>query len=295
MPWREARQQFYTQREADLDSILYYQRIFSDRFRHELAEVVSAFFGARVRTDFSVTGHKMVEGDYIGVHTDENTHGEHYRLVVMLNSGWTVDRGGVLLTLNGPSLRNVRDAWLPVGNTGLLFEIGSKSFHAVTPIKGDEPRYSIIFTFTRCDDAVRATPRWCCIPLSSDIDQAASTAAHMGIPASVFRGEYEVLRLDSVNELRGRYPRGIQNSPVGFTYQDGRSINVDQHGRQPKGSDRERVAAVARLARVPPILLVEAAGADEAVLVDGSHRLSMANDTRSEITCVVFCSSRFAT
>ena len=285
--WEVAQRSFYLQREANLMEYDHYRSLFDPDVRREISGKVGEFFGARVGEDFSVVGHKMVEGDYIGIHTDENAFGERYRLTVMLNHEWTIEDGGVLLSLRGRSLRDTRDAWLPLANTGFLFEIGPDSYHAVSPIKGRNPRFSLILTFKRADQATCRSSRWTLFPLREDVEHARATARHMGISEDVFLGEYESLRFSSGTEFSSRFPDGVDNCPNGFTYRGGSSINVDQNGVQSKGSDESRIAAISTLLRIPPIIMVRRASG-RTVLVDGSHRLSFAMDSGGELAVALY-------
>lgn len=288
LQWAEARQAFYLQREIDLKDSPYYKTLFDTRVRQEMANAASQFFSARLRADFDIAAHKMVKGDYIGVHTDENSHGETHRMTVTLNDQWAASDGGVLLSLNGGSLSSIRDAWLPTGNNGFLFEVSERSFHAVTPIVGDRARYSLILTFKRLDSAsLCKSLTWSPFPLHLDLQDAISTAGHMDIPASTFTSRYQFEEFDSVRDLEAFVSGRLRNAPSWWTYSKGKSMNVDQHGQQPKGSDADRTAAVSKLRRIPPVVIVKHSDGNF-YLVDGSHRLSYATDRQANIGVVVF-------
>lgn len=288
LQWVEARQAFYLQREIDLKDCPYYKTLFDTRVRQEMASAASRFFSVRLGADFDIAAHKMVKGDYIGVHTDDNSHGETHRMTVTLNDQWAASDGGVLLSLNGGSLSSIRDAWLPTGNNGFLFEVSERSFHAVTPIVGDRARYSLILTFRRLDsESLCKSLTWSPFPLHLDLQDATSTAGHMGIPASTFTSSYQFKEFDSPQDLEAFVSGRLRNAPPCWTYSKGKSMNVDQHGQQSKGSDADRTAAVSKLRRIPPVVIVKHNDGNF-YLVDGSHRLSFATDRQANIGVVVF-------
>jgi len=285
--WVEAKKDFYIQREANLRHNEYYKDIFSSSVCEKIKKNIELFFDKKFEIDFDITAHKMISGDYIGIHTDANPYGESHRLTVMLNDLWDIAQGGVLLTLNGSNLSEVRDAWLPTANTGLLFEIGEKSYHAVTPVKGDFPRYSIIFTFKKVQDVNYKKSPWSPFPLIKDLTHAASTASLMGINESIFYQNYIGKKFISLQEFSMYVDNRLDNAPIGFSYKNGRSINVDQNGIQSKGSDRQRIDKIHKLKRIPPIIIVKRKNGSY-VLVDGSHRLSYAKDHNMDIHVVFY-------
>jgi hypothetical protein len=245
------------------------------------------FFGAKLEPDFDIAAHKMIEGDFIGVHTDENGFGETHRLTVTLNDHWSIADGGVLLSLNGSSIKDVRDAWLPSANCGFLFEISNTSFHAVSPIVGVRPRYSLILTFKRDVKISDVSPRWSPFPLLSDVACGKSTAFQMGISPLTFESSYEFVAFEDVAGFRCYVDDFLENSPSLWSYRDGYSINVDQHGSQSKGPEGARVDSVRQLRRIPPLIVVRRKTGKYA-LVDGSHRLSYANDDKKSLGIAVF-------
>jgi hypothetical protein len=287
LEWSVAVQDFYQQREVNLCGNAYYDELFNKQARISIASSIGSFFGVQLGVDFDVAAHKMIAGDYIGIHTDANDYGETHRLTVTLNEDWSVDDGGVLLALNGGDLSNVRDAWLPTANNGFLFEISETSYHAVSPVLGPRPRYSLILTFKCSGREVPKRPTWMPFPLEGDVENATSTASHMAISAPTFRAPYQFFEFGTVNELRDFVDNQLDNAPSLWSYRQGASTNVDQHGHQPKGTDEDRVKAVMGLRRIPPVLVVRRKSGRFS-LVDGSHRLSHANDEAMSIGVAVF-------
>ena len=287
LDWEEAKKSFYRQREKNLTNSPEFSRHFNASFRGELSKKVSLFFGKQIGSDFDISAHKMIQGDFIDAHTDENSYGETHRLTVTLNDDWPVAAGGILLTLKSGSIKDVRDAWLPNFNCGLLFEISQHSFHAVTPVAGNQTRYSLIFTFRQSSTTSEPSQIWVPFPLVHDMNCAKKTGGAMGINPDVLSGNYAFHLFDSTREFASFLASSLENSPDEWTYRHGKSMNVDEDGMQPKGSDAERVAAIATLKRVPPILVVQRRNGSY-VLVDGSHRLAHAQDNATPLGVAIF-------
>jgi len=177
-----------------------------------------------------VAAHKMITGDCIGVHTYANPFGETHRMTVTLNDDWSIAEGGVLLALNNGTLASVRDAWLPTANNGFLFEISETSYHAVTPIVGPRPRYSLILTFKCFDHGATSKQIWAPFALQSDVENATSTAGHMGIPADTFDAGYRFIEFDTVDALRAFVGGHLENAPVCWSYSKEMLIYSGQAG-----------------------------------------------------------------
>jgi hypothetical protein len=109
----------------------------------------------------------------------------------------------------------------------------------------------------------------------------------MSSPDEAFSAPYRFVEFDSADDLATFVSGSLRNAPSNWFYTGGTSMNVDQLGRQPKGTDKDRVAAVDQLHRRPPIIIVRARDGSYS-LVDGSHRLSHAVDLRLTIGAVIF-------
>ena len=289
LEWHEARREFYRQRERNVAGHPEFERIFDINFRQAMADAVGDFFGQSVAPEFDIAAHKMIEGDYIAAHTDENDFGEKFRLTVTLNSNWSVEQGGILLTLRSGSMRDVDGAWLPSPNNGFLFGISEKSFHAVTPVSSQLPRYSLIFTFKRSEEQYQREVwrRWYPFPLKSDVSEARFTAEVMGLDVRAFDAAYTRHTFRGKEELQAFVGGDLHNAPKDFSYRKSGSQNVDQHGQQPRGTDSERLAKIAGLERLPPVAIVRQQSG-EYVLVNGSHRLCHAVENDLSIAAVIF-------
>lgn len=289
LDWQEARKDFYRQRERNVAGHQEFERIFDASQRQAMADAVGDFFGQSVSPDFDIAAHKMIEGDYIAAHTDENDFGEEFRLTVTLNTNWSVEQGGILLTLRTGNIRDVDGAWLPSPNNGFLFGISKTSFHAVTPVSSQSPRYSLIFTFRRSVKSYQSESwrGWYPFPLKSDVSEARFTAEVMGIDVRAFDAAYARYIFSGREELEAFVGGALHNAPSDFSYRKPGSRNVDEHGEQPRGTDSERLAKIAGLERLPPIAIVRRLSG-EFVLVNGSHRLSHAVERELSIAAIVF-------
>jgi len=285
--WTEAIQNFYSQREVNLKGNPYFEELFSDDVRSTIIDSIGSFFGERLRSDFDIAAHKMISGDFIDVHTDSNDHNETHRMTVTLNDGWSLSDGGILLALNSGAISSVRDAWLPTANNGFVFKISESSYHAVTPILGSRPRYSLIITFKRSGVSCTKEPTWIPFVLQSDVECATATAAHMGISPETFTAPFKYSEFGTVDDLRSFVSGHLYNAPKQWSYKKGTSINVDHNGNQPKGTDADRVDAVRKLRRIPPIIVVRRKTGCYC-LVDGSHRLSHAHDESLSIGVALY-------
>ncbi len=289
LDWHEARREFYRQRERNVAGHPGFEKVFDEKARQGMADAIGDFFGASISADFDIAAHKMIEGDYIAAHTDENDLGEEFRLTVTLNEDWSIDQGGILLTLRSGSTRDVDGAWLPSQNNGFLFGISERSFHAVTPVKSEAPRYSLILTFKRSNVpyAREIWRHWYPFPFKSDVNEARYNAEVMGVDLRAFDAPYTRHTFSGHKEFDEFVGGTLFNAPKGFSYRHAGSRNVDEHGLQPRGTDIERLAKIAELERLPPIALVQRA-TGEYVLVNGSHRLSHAVDHGISIAATVF-------
>jgi Rps23 Pro-64 3,4-dihydroxylase Tpa1-like proline 4-hydroxylase len=94
----------------------------------------------------SVTAHKHVKNQSIGIHNDYIDNEETHRLVIQINSEWNEAKGGFIMLFNSSNAEDVAKVIRPINNSALGFEISQKSNHAVSKIH-DFTRYSIVYTF----------------------------------------------------------------------------------------------------------------------------------------------------
>ena len=79
----------------------------------------------------------------------------------------------------------------------------------------------------------------------------------------------------------------LENVPKNFSYEKSKSKNVDEFGKQPKGTDTERISRISKLQRFPPISIVKRKNG-VFCLANGSHRLSHAVDCGLPIVATLF-------
>lgn len=87
--------------------------------------------------------------------------------------------------------------------------------------------------------------------MREDVASAISTASYMGISAKTFRAQYKYTKFAFTADLRKYVGGYLENAPNRWSYENSISISVDQHGNQPRGSDRDRIKLVGKLRRIP--------------------------------------------
>jgi hypothetical protein len=110
-----------------------------------IRDEVSRAFGVAISGRINISAHKLVPGQYGGIHTD-NLPSETHRLVVQLNRGRSDQSGGNLVFLSGSSPREVEIVFKQQTNSAVGFLLGTGSYHAVTQVKTGV-RFTIIYTF----------------------------------------------------------------------------------------------------------------------------------------------------
>jgi hypothetical protein len=247
--WREASRAFYTQRESNLATNAYYRTVLSPARLAGIRSLVEDFFGCKVERRIEVAAHKLVCGDHIGIHSDRNSLGETHRLTIHLNRDWNQEQGGVLVALRERDFSTATHAWLPSANTGFLFEIGLRSFHAVTTVKGPAPRYSIVFTFRAIPSgaAAAAVPHrgWLPFPLVSDLKSAATMCVSLGIDAKALESDFRYATRDEIVDMAAN-PRTVLYLPpadsalaplIAVQKPDGGLVVVEGASRLPSAGD----------------------------------------------------------
>jgi hypothetical protein len=106
---------------------------------------VASAFDSPLSSRISISAHKLVPGQHIGIHTDR-TDSETHRLVVQLSRGRSEDSGGNFVVLSGPSANNVERVFNQRPNAAIGFALGEDSYHAVTQVKSGT-RFTIIYSF----------------------------------------------------------------------------------------------------------------------------------------------------
>jgi hypothetical protein len=157
LPWTLSTTEFYEQYEV---SLLDTEHSFSDTaFDHlrELAlsaafrKLISAITGKGSLKVADVACHRSTTDQQIGIHNDFYPGGETCRFTIHLNPGWKLEEGGLFVTLASGNSKAMTSAYPPTMNSALVFEISTKSYHAVTPVTSTRPRYSIVISFLQDD------------------------------------------------------------------------------------------------------------------------------------------------
>lgn len=149
--WVSADRGFYRQFEFELAHICLagpVKRLVRREVLAKLLRTCETQFGVPLFSGVSITAHKLVPGQFIGIHTDTPSarHGlETHRLVVQLNEGADTLTGGEL-QLFAARHAPPACAYAPAHNSGVAFALTAASFHAVAPVRSGE-RFSLIFTF----------------------------------------------------------------------------------------------------------------------------------------------------
>jgi Rps23 Pro-64 3,4-dihydroxylase Tpa1-like proline 4-hydroxylase len=151
-PWALRVESFYEQHEFSL---------LTSNLNPEVADLVSTAFVGEVRRElqarFSIDGelvlvdvgaHRLTAGQTIRIHNDYIGDQETHRLLIQLNDGWSVERGGLLMLFEDDKPESVKSMVMPTHGSGFAFEISSCSYHAVSSIRDGE-RYTLVYTFRR--------------------------------------------------------------------------------------------------------------------------------------------------
>jgi hypothetical protein len=111
----------------------------------DFRDKASRAFGVKLSSRINISAHKLLPGQFGGIHTD-NVPGETHRVVVQLNRGRAPDSGGNLVFLSGPSPNDLAVAFKQISNSAAGFLLGPNSYHAITRVKSGT-RFTIIYTF----------------------------------------------------------------------------------------------------------------------------------------------------
>jgi Rps23 Pro-64 3,4-dihydroxylase Tpa1-like proline 4-hydroxylase len=151
-PWVLRIESFYEQHEFSLLAF---------DLDPEVRDLVSTDFVDKVRCELQarfsigddlvlvdVGAHRLTVGQTIRIHNDYLADQETHRLLIQLNDGWNVERGGLLMLFADDTPESVRSVVMPNHASGFAFEISPISYHAVSSIKDGE-RYTLVYTFRR--------------------------------------------------------------------------------------------------------------------------------------------------
>jgi Rps23 Pro-64 3,4-dihydroxylase Tpa1-like proline 4-hydroxylase len=109
-------------------------------------DLAENLFGTQFRPNLCVGAHKLIDGQGIGIHTDNVLGEESHRIVVQLSRDWQDSSGGNLVFFGSADVGDVRNIFRHVFNTAIGFSLGGTSYHAVSNISHGE-RLTIIYGF----------------------------------------------------------------------------------------------------------------------------------------------------
>jgi Rps23 Pro-64 3,4-dihydroxylase Tpa1-like proline 4-hydroxylase len=147
--WGLTRTEFYEQYEFNLTEVEIPENLkclIEENTIDDLLHCMKNSFQVHDLELVSVTAHKHVKNQSIGIHNDYINGEETHRLVIQINSEWSETKGGYIMLFNSSNAEDVAKVIRPINNSGLGFEISHNSNHAVSKIL-DFVRYSIVYTF----------------------------------------------------------------------------------------------------------------------------------------------------
>lgn len=158
-PWRLATTDFYEQYEFSMLDTPLPENVSSltapDRvatIRRDVAAVFDVVFDDRTR----LVAHKLTPSQRIAIHNDHLAGEETHRLIVQLNRGLRDEDGGFLMLFNSVDPHDVHRIIRPASGSGIGFEIGERSNHAVSRLYNGE-RYTLVYSFFARPGAERAS------------------------------------------------------------------------------------------------------------------------------------------
>ncbi len=114
---------------------------FLEKLRREAGEHFDLSFSDRV--EWIV--HKLLPGQRIRIHNDLLAGSETHRVILHINRGWSLSKGGFLMFFNSPDPADVDRVLMPVNGSLVGFEISEKSSHAVSLVLDGE-RCAIVYS-----------------------------------------------------------------------------------------------------------------------------------------------------
>ena len=148
-PWRLVETDFYQQHEFDMLDAALPASVASVADADHLAAMrraVAAIFDVTFDDRTKLAAHRLTRGQRIAIHNDYLAGEETHRLIVQVNRGLRDEDGGLFMLFDSCDPRDVHRIIRPVGGTGIGFEIGEHSNHAVSRLHSGE-RYTLVYSF----------------------------------------------------------------------------------------------------------------------------------------------------
>ena len=148
-PWRLVETDFYEQYEFSMLDVVLPENVSEltspdslATLSREMAAIFDVTFGDRIM----LVAHKLMPGQRIAIHNDYLTGEETHRLTVQINRGLHDEDGGLFMLFNSFNPEDVHRIIRPVCGSGIGFEIGENSNHAISRLYGGE-RYTLVYSF----------------------------------------------------------------------------------------------------------------------------------------------------
>jgi hypothetical protein len=161
--WSRHRGPFFDQYECNLlasEPPPVLAGVLADSARDAMRRRAEEIFGAELDRRVTVTAHKLVTGQGIGIHTDEpHADTETHRVVVHLGREFEDRLGGHLLFFSSEDPSDLHRIFRPLHNTAVGLAMSDRSFHAVNDVAEGE-RYTVVFSFWAADRPPRPQDEW---------------------------------------------------------------------------------------------------------------------------------------
>lgn len=148
--WNLVTTDFYEQFEFSLlDSCLPRGLNFlcSPPFLTFLSRQIEELFSVELDRCPNITAHKLIPGQTIRLHNDFILGGETHRILIQLNRGWNMSKGGLLIFFNSACSEDIHRIFPPWHNSVVGFAISPRSYHAVSTVHSGV-RFTLVYSFS---------------------------------------------------------------------------------------------------------------------------------------------------
>ena len=148
-PWRLVETDFYEQYEFSLFDVTIpstLSLLVSPDLLACLRGIIENAFQCRLTEKIGVVAHRLMPRQRIAIHNDYLVGEETHRLTVQVNRGLRDEDGGFFMLFNSFDASDVHRVLRPIHLSGIGFEIGPASHHAVSRLHGGE-RYTLVYSF----------------------------------------------------------------------------------------------------------------------------------------------------
>jgi Rps23 Pro-64 3,4-dihydroxylase Tpa1-like proline 4-hydroxylase len=147
--WERAVHHFYDQFELNFKDAPFIPEVISAALLsppalRSVKALAEELFGTEFYPKVALGAHKLVDGQSIGIHTDDAPEAETHRIVVQLSSDWKDEFGGHLLFFGSEEVEDLKSMFRHVFNTAIGFSLDSVSYHAVAAVSQGE-RLTVIY------------------------------------------------------------------------------------------------------------------------------------------------------